>query len=321
MTPARAAIFGCAGTELSPVEREFFAEVRPWGFILFARNIRDAAQICTLTRDLRAAVGYDAPILIDQEGGRVARLRAPLASEWPTPRDHAAVPNAAVAIHDRFATIGAELRALGIDVNCVPCADVARPETHPFLFNRCFGETPEVVTTLARAAADGCLAGGVLPVIKHMPGHGAAHADSHMAAPVVDAPLDTLLSIDFAPFMALSDLPMGMSAHVIYTAIDPDHVGTLSPRVIAAIRERIGFDGLLLTDDICMGALGGTLAARSAAALNAGCDVILHCNGDLAEMREVAAVAGPLEGHALARAEAALAARAKAMKQVETTDG
>lgn len=322
MTGLGATIFGCAGTELSPEEQDFFARTRPWGFILFDRNLRDADQIRALTRDLRAAAGHNAPILIDQEGGRVARLRPPLAREWPSPRDHAAAPDAEAAIRDRYATIGRELRGLGIDVNCVPCADVAREVTHPFLFNRCFGDTPEVVARLSRAAADGCAEGGVLPVLKHIPGHGAARADSHKTAPVVDIPLDELVAVDFAPFAALSDLRLGMTAHVVYPAIDPDRVATLSPPAIAMIRERIGFDGLLMTDDICMGALGGTLTSRVRASLAAGCDVILHCNGDLAEMREVAETAGGLSGRALTRADAALATRAGLnAKQTETSDG
>jgi beta-N-acetylhexosaminidase len=307
LTARLAAIFGCSGPELTPDEAAFFARVRPWGFILFARNVVAADQIRTLTGALRETVGHDAPVLIDQEGGRVARLRPPLGRDWPPPRDHAAEGDA--AIRDRYAAIGRELRDLGIDVNCVPCADVARAETHPFLANRCLGDDPARVARLARAAADGCLAGGVLPVVKHIPGHGAARADSHATAPVVDAPLDELRRIDFAPFTALADLPLGMTAHVVYPALDPDNVATLSPAAIGAIRGEIGFDGLLMTDDICMGALGGTLADRSRAALAAGCDVILHCNGDLSEMVIVAQAAGAMPDAAMARAERALAAR------------
>jgi beta-N-acetylhexosaminidase len=186
---------------------------------------------------------------------------------------------------------------------------VARPETHPFLANRCLGDDPVRVARLARAAADGCLAGGVLPVVKHIPGHGAARADSHQTAPVVHAALDELRRIDFAPFAALADLPLGMTAHVVYPALDPDNVATLSPAAIGAIRGEIGFDGLLMTDDICMGALGGTLADRCRAALAAGCDVILHCNGDLSEMEIVAQAAGAMTDAAMVRAGRALAAR------------
>jgi beta-N-acetylhexosaminidase len=302
-----AAIFGCARVELAADEREFFSAVRPWGFILFDRNLRDPAQIRDLTRALRAAAGHDAPILIDQEGGRVARLRPPLARDWPPPREHAAA--GAGAIRARYAAIGRELAALGIDVNCVPCADVARPGTHPFLANRCFSDDAAVVSEMARAAVDGCLEGGVLPVVKHIPGHGAAAVDSHEAAPRVGVSFEVLRRADFVPFRALADVPLGMTAHVLYDAIDADGVATVSVHVIRVIREEIGFDGLLMTDDICMGALGGAVEERVNRSLSAGCDLILHCNGDLAEMRAVAAAAGPLSASARARADRALAAR------------
>ncbi len=245
--------------------------------------------------------------LIDQEGGRVARLRPPLARDWPPPREHGEEGEA--AIRDRYAEIGRELRDLGIDVNCVPCADVARPETHPFLASRCLGDDPDRVARLARAAAEGCLAGGVLPVVKHMPGHGAARADSHETAPVVDAPLEDLHRTDFAPFAALAELPLGMTAHVVYAALDAERVGTLSPAVIEAIRCEIGFQGLLMTDDIGMGALEGTPAERARAALDAGCDIVLHCNGSLDEMQALAREAGALTDAARARADRALARR------------
>jgi beta-N-acetylhexosaminidase len=302
-----AAIFGCAGPDLLPDEREFFAAARPWGFILFDRNLRDHAQIRALTRDLRDAAGHDAPVLIDQEGGRVARLRPPLARNWPPPRQHAA--EGAGAIRARYVAIGQELAALGIDVNCVPCADVARPETHQFLANRCFSDDAATVAEMALAAAAGCLEGGVLSVVKHLPGHGPAAVDSHEAAPRVDVNLDTLRRVDFAPFRALADAALGMTAHVVYDAIDPDRVATVSSAVIRVIREEIGFDGLLMTDDICMGALDGAIADRVQRSLAAGCDLILHCNGDLAEMRSVAAAAGPLATAARVRSDRALAAR------------
>ncbi len=309
MSALGATIFGCAGPDLSDDEVAFFSEARPWGFILFDRNLRDAEQIRALTRRLREVAGHEAPILIDQEGGRVARLRPPLARDWLPPREHAAGPGGAIAVHDRYSAIGRELRDYGIDVNCVPCADVARDDTHPFLANRCLDDDPERVASLARAVADGCLDGGVLPVLKHIPGHGAARTDSHESVPVVDLPLDELRRIDFAPFAALADLPLGMTAHVVYTAIDDARVATLSPDVIGVIRQEIGFDGLLMTDDICMGALGGTPAAAARDALAAGCDVILHCNGELAEMQAVATEAGVLAGIALDRARRALAKR------------
>lgn len=309
MSAPGAAIFGCAGPELGDDEAAFFAEAQPWGFILFDRNLRDAAQIRALVARLREVAGHEAPVLIDQEGGRVARLRAPLAREWLPPRQHASGPGGAIAIRDRYAMIGAELRALGLDVNCVPCADVARADTHAFLADRCLGDDPDVVADTARAAAEGCLAGGVLPVVKHMPGHGAARVDSHASAPVVDLAADELARIDFAPFAALSDLPLGMTGHVRYTALDDARVATLSPVVIALIRDEIGFGGLLMSDDICMGALEGSAGERAGAALAAGCDVVLHCNGDLDEMRHVAAASGRLAGAARERADAALARR------------
>ncbi len=309
MSAPGATIFGCAGPDLSDDEAAFFADARPWGFILFDRNLREPDQIRALTRRLREVAGHDAPILIDQEGGRVARLRPPLARDWLPPREHAAGPGGEIAVHDRYSAIGRELRDYGIDVNCVPCADVARDFTHQFLANRCLGDDPERVASLARSVADGCVDGGVLPVLKHIPGHGAARADSHETAPVVDLSLDDLRRVDFAPFAALADLPLGMTAHVVYAAIDDTRVATLSPDAIGLIRQDIGFDGLLMTDDICMGALGGTPAENTRAAITAGCDVILHCNGDLSEMESVAAEAGALAGEALDRADRALAKR------------
>lgn len=311
MTAQGATIFGCKGPELSSDETAFLAEAQPWGFILFARNLHEAGQIVALTDALRQAVGRDAPILIDQEGGRVARLRPPLAREWLSPREHAEGPGGAIAVHDRYLAIARELRDYGIDVNCVPCADVARPDTHAFLADRCFGTDPDRVAEIASAAAEGCFAGGVLPVLKHIPGHGAARVDSHESAPIVDLGLDELRKVDFAPFVDLADLPLGMTAHVVYPAIDGDRVATMSPQVIRVIRDEIGFDGLLMTDDLCMGALGGTLTERTRDALSAGCDVILHCNGDLSEMQEVADAAGQLSGAAFERAERALSRRSE----------
>lgn len=307
-----AAILGCAGPVLSEPERAFFREAAPWGFILFARNIENAAQVLDLTRSLREAVGRDAAILIDQEGGRVQRLRPPLARDWLPPLDQvrASLPGrAADGLRLRFRIIAAELRALGIDANCAPVADIAGPATHPFLRNRCLGETAAEVAAQARAVAEGLLAGGVLPVVKHIPGHGRATVDSHLGLPVADAPLAELAQTDFAPFAALADLPAAMTAHVVFPALDADRPATLSPAVLGAVRDRIGFSGLLMSDDISMGALTGDVGARAAAARAAGCDVVLHCNGEMAEMERVTAAAGRLDGAAAERAKTAAAAR------------
>jgi beta-N-acetylhexosaminidase len=258
---------------------------------------------------LREAVQRDAPILIDQEGGRVQRMGAPHYSEWTPPlemMDRATDP--ARAMYLRAALIGSELRAVGIDVNCTPTADIAGDRTHPFLHNRCYGRTVDEVAARARANAEGCLAGGVLPVVKHMPGHGRGSVDSHLGLPVVDAELATLETTDFEVFRRLAGLPLGMSAHVVYSALDT-LPGTISPVVIEMLRRSIGFEGLLMTDDISMQALPGDTAARSAAALAAGCDLVLHCNGEMADMEAAVAACPRLDGTALRRAEAALARR------------
>lgn len=306
-----AAIFGCEGQRLSPSERDFFRDYDPFGFILFARNVEDPEQLRRLTGDLRAAVGRDAPILIDQEGGRVQRLRAPHWREWDPPLDMVARAggHALRAMWIRSRLIAHELRAVGIDANCAPCADVAGPATHPFLKNRCYGTDPVTVAALSRAAAEAHLQGGVLPVVKHLPGHGRATADTHLDLPTVAEPLDTLHATDFAPFRALNDLPMAMTAHIVFAAIDPHHPATQSPAVIRMIREGIGFGGLLMTDDLNMQALSGNLGERTLRAMDAGCDIALHCKGDMAEMRMVAAAAGNMTPQARKRAEAALARR------------
>jgi beta-N-acetylhexosaminidase len=305
-----ASILGCAGPALAPDEAAFFRQADPFGFILFARNVEDPGQLRRLTGDLRAAVGRDAPVLIDQEGGRVQRLRAPHWREWLPPLDQAARTGAgaARAFWLRARIMAAELRAVGIDANCAPTCDIAGPQTHPFLRNRCLGRDVASVIANARATADGLLAGGVLPVIKHIPGHGRATADSHLHLPTVTASLADLEQADFAPFRALADLPMGMTAHIRFTALD-DAPATQSARIIGLIRDRIGFQGLLMTDDIGMQALSGPVGERAAASIAAGCDLVLHCNGDLAEMREAAAAAGAMTPAALARGQAALARR------------
>lgn len=307
MTAPAAAILGCAGTTLAPDEAAFFRAARPWGLILFARNVESPAQVRRLIADLHDAIGTEAPVFIDQEGGRVQRLRAPHWREWPDPlvQVRAAGPNAARVIELRYRLIADELRAVGITGNCAPTCDIAGPITHPFLHDRCLGAAvPEVVAN-ARAAARGLQAGGVLAVAKHIPGHGGAAADSHLSLPVVTTPAETLIAQDFAPFRALSDLPLAMTAHVLYTALDPDLPATLSARIIGMIRGEIGFDGLLMTDDLSMGALAGAPGDLAAASLRAGCDVALHCNGHLPEMEAVVAACGALAGKALQRAGAA----------------
>lgn len=305
-----ATILDAEGLRLSAEEAAFFRDVNPFGFILFARNLETPDQIRALCSDFREAVGRDAPITIDQEGGRVQRLRPPLARQWLPPLDHVAYAGegAERAMYLRYRLIADELRALGIDSNCAPMVDVAGPQTHTFLENRCYGTDPDRVALLGRAVADGLLAGGVLPVLKHVPGHGRATQDSHFDLPHVPVIAEMLDDTDFAPFRALNDLPMGMTAHLVYDAIDAVPA-TLSPRMIALIREQIGFDGLLMTDDISMKALSGSLGYLSRAAIAAGCDVILHCNGTLADRAEVAEAAGEMTEAAQGRAEAALAAR------------
>jgi beta-N-acetylhexosaminidase len=306
-----AAIFGCEGLALSPDERAFFRDCDPFGFILFARNIENPDQLVRLTSQLRDAVGRDAPILIDQEGGRVQRMRAPHWRDWSPPLDatHSAGADAARVLGLRARIIAEELRAVGIDANCAPVADIAGPETHPFLRNRCYGETAAQVSERARSVADAHLAAGVLPVIKHLPGHGRAAADTHHNLPTVTANPADLAAHDFAPFRALADLPMAMTAHIIFAAYDPDRPATQSPKMIRVIREEIGFQGLLMTDDLNMQALSGDLGQRTRASMVAGCDIALHCKGDMAEMLQVAAEAGDLTPTARMRADAALALR------------
>jgi beta-N-acetylhexosaminidase len=309
----RAVIFGCAGPALAPAERRFFAAAEPWGFILFARNVESPAQVHRLTDALRASVGRDAPVLVDQEGGRVARLRAPW-REWPPALDECArlpINRRARAMHLRYRLIAAELKAVGIDVNCAPVLDLVRPETHAVLRNRCYGADPAEVAAIGRAVADGLLAGGLLPVMKHAPGQGRAPLDSHLELPEVAAALPELAA-DFAPFRALADLPMAMTAHVVYSALDPQAPATQSQRLIRLIRDDIGFRGLLLTDDLSMQALRDGLGERARRALAAGCDIALHCNGDAGEMAAVAEAAPRLTAASLARAEAALARRGSA---------
>ena len=310
-------ILGCQATRLIPAEKAFFAEADPWGFILFARNIADPDQLRALTDELRAAVGRAAPILIDQEGGRVERMRGPHWRQWMPAADHVklAGSNAERSMWLRYRLIGDELRRVGIDCNCAPVADIARRRTHPILANRCYGAGAVKVTSIARSVADGLMAAGVLPVIKHMPGHGRAFADSHLDLPVVETSEKELLQTDFVPFAALNDLPMAMTAHIVYSEMD-GAAATVSSRMIDVMRGDIGFGGLLMSDDISMQALAGSLEERVGAAMAAGCDLVTHCTGDLDEMRAVTGVGGAMTSAAQARADAALETR----RQVQEMD-
>ena len=308
MSGAGAAIFGCEGLRLSREEARFFQGADPFGFILFARNVESPDQLRWLTTELREAVGWEAPIFIDQEGGRVARMRAPHWRDWLPPLEQVAQNKrgAARAMQIRYRIIADELRAVGIDGNCAPIADLAYPETHPILKNRCYGDDVVRVADIAAAVAVGLVEGGVLPVVKHIPGHGRAQVDSHEGLPRVKAKAKQLRVTDFLAFQTVAGLPMAMTAHVVYEALDPDNPATTSAVMIGQVRETIGFKGLLWTDDISMGALSGPIETRARAALAAGCAIVLHCNGKLDEMRGVAEAAGRMSPAARARAEDAL---------------
>ena len=312
----RAFITGVSGTELTAAEREFIRAERPWGFILFKRNVEAPAQVAALVEELRAAAGtVDAPVLIDQEGGRVQRLGPP---HWPV------YPPGAIfsTLYDADSVLGltaarlsarliaSDLADLGITVDCLPLADVPVPGADAVIGNRAYGTEPGKVAAIARAVTEGLEQGGVLPVLKHIPGHGRATADTHFKLPTVDAPRDELDRTDFAAFKPLADLPMAMTAHVVFSAVDPAHPATTSATMITqVIRGVIGFQGLLMSDDVSMNALSGDIAERTRAIFAAGCDMALHCNGNIEEMREVAGQTPELSGKALQRATAALAAR------------
>jgi beta-N-acetylhexosaminidase len=319
---ARAFITGLSGLTVSANERAFLREAKPWGLIIFKRNVSTPQQVTELTSAFRDAVGWEAPVLVDQEGGRVQRLGPP---HWP------AYPAGAVygALFDREVSSGlaaarlaghliaADLRVLGIDVDCLPLADVLTAGADPVIGDRAYGSEPGKVAAIAGAIAQGLLAGGVLPVVKHLPGHGRATADSHHKLPVVDTDRATLEATDFAAFRPLASLPIGMTAHVVFSAIDPVAPATTSVTMVReVIRGFIGFRGLLMSDDVSMKALSGTIAERSGAAFAAGCDVVLHCNGILSEMAAVAGQAPVLAGEAARRADAALAQR-KAPEQFD----
>lgn len=305
-------ISGCAGTALGAEEKSFFRRANPWGLILFKRNVEGPAQLKSLTRDFRECVGRaDAPVLIDQEGGRVQRLGPPHWPKYPAGARfgelYAKDPLAALAAARAVARLMADdLTSLGINVDCLPVLDVPQEGAHDVIGDRAYARDARIVALIARAVCEGMLAGGVLPVIKHIPGHGRARADSHLSLPVVEAPLAELEATDFFPFAALADAPLAMTAHVVFSAIDPELPATLSPKAISLIRGRLGFSGLLMSDDVSMKALSGRLDALSAKALAAGCDLALHCNGLLSEMEAVAAGSGRLSGASQARAEASL---------------
>jgi beta-N-acetylhexosaminidase len=307
------AIYGCAGTELSVAERDFFRQTRPWGFILFTRNISDSAQVKVLVDKLRESVDDGlAPVLIDQEGGRVARLKPPhwhkrppaahfgaLHLENPDAAREATYLNARLIAHDLF--------SLGINVDCLPVLDVPVSGAHDIIGDRAFAKDPTTVITLGRAQIEGLMEGGVLPVMKHIPGHGRAGADSHLALPRVSARREELSASDFVTFRSLDQCPVAMTAHVVYESIDPQRPATTSPKVIRdVIRGEIGFEGLLMSDDLSMKALDGALSVRARQAQFAGCDLVLHCNGNLDEMRDVASEVKTLDGQSLKRSEQAL---------------
>jgi beta-N-acetylhexosaminidase len=312
----KAFIIGVSGTELAAEEREFIASERPWGFILFKRNVGTPAQIASLVGRLRDAAGAaDAPVLIDQEGGRVQRLGPP---HWPVYPPGAAFGRlydidpalglAAARLSARL--IADDLLPLGVTVDCLPLGDVPIAGADAVIGDRAYGTRPDRVAAIARAVTDGLHQGGVLPILKHIPGHGRATADTHFRLPVVDTPKIELEATDFAAFRPLADLPMAMTAHVVFSAFDPAHPATTSATMIEqVIRGLIGFQGLLMSDDVSMNALAGSVAERTRAIFAAGCDMVLHCNGKLDEMRPVARETPELSGKAFARAKRALAAR------------
>ncbi|MBV9524043.1 MAG: beta-N-acetylhexosaminidase [Alphaproteobacteria bacterium] len=316
--PPNAAIFGCAGLALAADERAFFRDADPLGFILFQRNCEHPDQVRRLVDALRQSVGRaDAPILIDQEGGRVARLKPPHWRAYPSAERIAALgagaPEAARLVSRLIAV---ELAALGVTVDCLPVLDLRIPGADAVIGDRSYGRAPAMVAQIARAAAEGLLAGGVLPVVKHIPGHGRGLVDSHIACPTVSADRAELEAEDFAPFRALADLPWAMTAHIVYAAIDAERPATLSRRLVGeVIRGSIGFDGVLVSDDLSMQALGGGFADRAAGALGAGCDLVLHCNGKMDEMVEIAGAVGRLSASAQRRLR-----KGDAQRRIEPVD-
>jgi beta-N-acetylhexosaminidase len=320
--PSRAFITGLAGLTISANERAFLREASPWGLIIFKRNVSTPDQVSDLTRSFRDVVGWEAPVLVDQEGGRVQRLGPPLWPVYPPGARYGEIydqePAAGLAAA-RMAghLISSDLVRLGIDVDCLPLADVPVPGSDPVIGDRAYSDERTKVVAIAGAMAHGLQAGGVLPVLKHLPGHGRSMADSHKTLPVVTTDRATLESTDFAAFRPLAGLPLGMTAHVVFSAFDPVAPATTSVTMVReVIRGFIGFQGLLMSDDISMGALSGSIADRCRASLSAGCDLVLHCNGKLGEMTEVAGVVPQLTAEAARRAEVALARR-KAPEQFD----
>jgi len=313
MSAMSAAIYDPVGPELGADEKAFFRDANPFGYILFARHCESPEMVHRLVSELKNLSGRDRlPILIDQEGGRVARLRPPHWPKYPTAASFAALykhdPESAMrATYLNARLIADDLYALGITVDCAPLADMPVEGAHDVIGDRAFGHNAEQVIALARAQADGLMDGGVVPVLKHIPGHGRALVDSHETVPVVDVSLETLRKTDFVPFKALNDLPMGMTAHVVFSAIDKDHMATISPAAIDIIRGELGFKNLLMSDALDMKSMAGiSPEERARAALAAGCDIALHCNAPLDEKKQIAKGVHALEGIALKRAEAAM---------------
>jgi beta-N-acetylhexosaminidase len=312
---SRAFITGLAGPVLGAEERAFLRDFEPWGLILFKRNIQSPDQVRRLVAEARDSVGGDVPVLVDQEGGRVQRLGPPHWPVYPPAAAYARLYDDDPAVALIAARLGARLISgdlvpLGIDVDCMPLADVPVDGADPVIGDRAYGTSPDKVSAIAAAVAEGLMEGGVLPVLKHLPGHGRATADSHEKLPVVATDRALLDATDFAAFRPLAQLPLGMTAHVVFTTIDPTAPATTSPTIIGeVIRDSIGFTGALMSDDVSMGALTGTIGERTRAAFAAGCDLVLHCNGRLDEMRAVASQTPMLEGAAARRSAAALAAR------------
>ena len=314
---SRAFISGTSGTTLTPDERAFFAAERPWGFILFRRNIDNPAQVKALVREMRQAVGEpDAPVLVDQEGGQVQRFRPPHWPNYPAGAAFGQLYDIDSKLGLQAARLSARLIAddllpMGVTVDCLPLADVPVPGADQVIGDRAYGDEPNKVAAIARAVTEGLEQGGMLPVLKHIPGHGRATADSHLALPTVDTPREQLESTDFAAFKPLADLPMAMTAHVVFSAIDSAQPATTSATMIEqVIRGLIGFQGLLMSDDVGMNALAGSIGERSRALIAAGCDIILHCNGKLDEMQAVAREAPELSGKALTQGAAGVGMRA-----------
>jgi beta-N-acetylhexosaminidase len=320
-TAVRSFISGCEGMSLSSAERDFFALSQPWGLILFQRNCGSSEQLAALTADFRDAVGRkDAPVLIDQEGGRVQRIGPNANPEWrkyPSASKFGELYrqcpiHALRAARNVGRLMANDLESVGITVNCLPVLDVPQPNAHAIISDRAYASSPEIILALSRAHVSGFFDGGVLPVMKHVPGHGRATVDSHKELPRVTASRSELEAVDFRTFAGFADCPMAMSAHVVFDVLDKHFPATLSKRVIRdVIRKQLGFNGLLMTDDLSMKALSGSYVEKTKAALEAGCDMVLHCNGILAEMQQVADASPPLTGKAMVRAKLALKQRRK----------